>query len=255
MAKRGFVCLRCGRQYHVEKEVYEAIRDNPVCASCRQKNEAASQSDEMEADGGTVAAWIALAQKGVQALARTKKPADKGAEDVRRLPDPPTLEEAPFDPRKSISERPSTSGSEVLSAAARTISNLAAAADPVDAELSWQHIGCLGELYDHHKEILSRYHDCVGLYMHKINGRIMYIGRAVEYNNGGFRKRLSDYCRDSDSARKHPSGQKIYANRYRIQTYVMVVGKDREAAERTKLLEKQYIARHNPPWNDKLKEE
>lgn len=90
--------------------------------------------------------------------------------------------------------------------------------------------------------------------MHKINGQIMYIGRAVEYNNGGFRKRLSDYCRDSDSARKHPSGQKIYTNRYRIQTYVMVVGKDREAAERTKRLEKQYVARYSPPWNDKLKE-
>lgn len=37
----------------------------------------------------------------------------------------------------------------------------------------------------------------------------MYVGRAIELNNGGFRKRLSDYSRGSDSARNHKSGRLI----------------------------------------------
>ena len=117
----------------------------------------------------------------------------------------------------------------------------------------WQSIGCLGDAYDNGE--LGRFSHCVGLYMHKINGAVMYIGRAVELTNGGLRKRLSDYCRPDGSARKHPSGQKIHENRYRIQTSVLVVGSDIEAVERSKNLEKLFVGRYNPPWNDKLKTE
>ena len=53
---------------------------------------------------------------------------------------------------------------------------------------------------------LTPYNHCVGLYRHVINGKTMYVGRAIELHNGGFRKRLSDYCRESNSARKHTSG-------------------------------------------------
>jgi len=61
---------------------------------------------------------------------------------------------------------------------------------------------------------LSDYKDKVGLYRMKNEaGEVVYVGRAVEHNNGGLRKRLRDYTRESDTGRKHQSGQKIYANR------------------------------------------
>lgn len=116
---------------------------------------------------------------------------------------------------------------------------------------NWECIGNLNEAYLNNK--LSKYNNCIGLYMHKINDEIMYIGRAIEYNNGGFRKRLADYCRDSSSARKHTSGQIIYQNRKNITTYLLIVGNDEEAKEKTIILEKEYINKYNPPWNKQLK--
>ena len=35
---------------------------------------------------------------------------------------------------------------------------------------------------------LTPYNHCVGLYRHVVNGRTMYVGRAIELYNGGFRK-------------------------------------------------------------------
>ena len=96
---------------------------------------------------------------------------------------------------------------------------------------------------------LTPYNHCVGLYRHIINGKTMYVGRAIELHNGGFRKRLSDYRRKSDSSRKHTSGQLINKNIDKIETYVLVVGNTPEAVEATKLLEKKFISLYNPPWN------
>ena len=81
----------------------------------------------------------------------------------------------------------------------------------------------------------------------------MYIGRAVELNNGGFRKRLSDYRRDSDSARRHKSGSTIYENLDSISVDVLVVGTDQDAIEVTKKLEGPFIQKYQPPWNKMLK--
>ena len=100
---------------------------------------------------------------------------------------------------------------------------------------------------------LAPYNHCIGLYRHKVNGRIMYIGRAIEYNNGGFRKRLSDYRRNSDSARKHTSGQIINQHLDEIETEILIVGDSVDAVEQTKMLEKEYIARYNPAWNKQCK--
>lgn len=96
---------------------------------------------------------------------------------------------------------------------------------------------------------LSPYNRKVGLYKHVVNGKIMYIGRAIEYDNGGFRKRLSDYRRESDSARKHSSGQTINNNLNDIETYILVVGSTRDAAEKTKELEVKFIEHYHPEWN------
>lgn len=96
---------------------------------------------------------------------------------------------------------------------------------------------------------LSPYNHCVGLYKHVINGETKYIGRAIELHNGGFRKRLSDYRRDSNSGRKHTSGRVIYEHIGEIETYILIVGTTDEAVEATRKLEGLFIRKYNPPWN------
>lgn len=99
---------------------------------------------------------------------------------------------------------------------------------------------------------LTPYNKCVGLYRHRIGSKVMYVGRAIELNNGGFRKRLSDYRRESDSARKHKSGRLIHEHLDQIVTDIIVVGDTEEAVKLTKDLEKLFIAKYNPPWNKQI---
>ena len=99
---------------------------------------------------------------------------------------------------------------------------------------------------------LTPYNHCVGLYRHVVGGKTMYVGRAIELYNGGFRKRLSDYRRAGDSARRHTSGKTVNENLDRITTYILIVGDTMDAVETTKKLEKQFIAKYNPPWNKQL---
>lgn len=96
---------------------------------------------------------------------------------------------------------------------------------------------------------LSPYNHCVGLYRHEINGQIKYVGRAIELYNGGFRKRLSDYRRDSDSARKHTSGKIIHEHLDEIETYILIVGDTPEAVDATRKLEGIFIHKYSPEWN------
>lgn len=110
----------------------------------------------------------------------------------------------------------------------------------------WQSIGMLKDAN------LSPYGHCVGLYRHVIDGTTKYVGRAVELQNGGFRKRLSDYRRDSDSARKHLSGQIIHSHLDEIETYILVVGDTEEAVTATKKLEGMFINLYHPAWNRQI---
>ncbi|MBN6205822.1 hypothetical protein JYK21_05105 [Ralstonia pickettii] len=107
----------------------------------------------------------------------------------------------------------------------------------------WRNIGYLKSAN------LTPYNKYIGLYRHKIGGKVMYVGRAVEVSNGGFRKRLSDYRRGSDSARKHQLGRIINENLEQITTDILIVGDTAEAVKVTRLLEGQFIAKFNPPWN------
>ena len=114
-------------------------------------------------------------------------------------------------------------------------------------DTEWQSIGML-KTAD-----LTPYNKSVGLYKLVVNGEIKYIGRAIELNNGGFRKRLSDYRRDSDSARKHQSGQTIHQNLDKIEAYILVVGSDETAVQITKSLEPMFIKKYSPEWNRNFK--
>jgi IS1 family transposase len=107
----------------------------------------------------------------------------------------------------------------------------------------WHSIGCLETAN------LTPYNNCVGLYRHVISGKTMYVGRAIELYNGGFRKRLSDYRRVSDSARIHTSGKIIHQNLSKITTYILIVGTTEEAVEITKKLEGFFIGLYHPEWN------
>lgn len=114
-------------------------------------------------------------------------------------------------------------------------------------EREWQYIGYLDSID------LSPYSSYVGLYKAELDGKVMYVGRAVEYSNGGIRKRLSDYTRESDSARKHTSGRLMHAHAADLEIYVLLVGRDEEAAEATRKLERYFIGKYSPEWNKMLK--
>lgn len=113
-------------------------------------------------------------------------------------------------------------------------------------ERQWRNIGILSSLS------LTQYNNDVGVYRARLNGKIIYIGRAIEWSNGGFRKRLSDYTRDSDSARKHRSGQKMYEHRNELSIEIIVTGSNEESAEVAGKLESRLIVKYQPEWNVKI---
>lgn len=108
----------------------------------------------------------------------------------------------------------------------------------------WKTIGVLNSAD------LTPYNKCVGLYRHKLDNKVIYVGRATELNNGGLRKRLRDYTRNSDSARNTKSGRYIYDNRNQITTDILIIGDTEKDIKITKFLEHPFITRYNPSMND-----
>lgn len=106
-------------------------------------------------------------------------------------------------------------------------------------------IGILGTLQGE----LSDYNSCVGIYKAYYKGEVVYIGRAIELNNGGFRKRLTDYIRKSDSARGTNSSSKMNKYKDEIKIGIIIVGNNDEAIQITKQLEKMLIGKYKPEWN------
>lgn len=112
-------------------------------------------------------------------------------------------------------------------------------------QLSWKYVGTLDNLDS------SDLRHVVGLYKAVMNEKIVYIGRAIEYNNGGLKKRLADYTRESDSSRKHKSGQLMNQNASNLKIYIMITGSDSQASDRARELEVEMINRYRPEWNVK----
>lgn len=109
----------------------------------------------------------------------------------------------------------------------------------------WEKIGFLNESDVNFKD----YNKNIGIYKAIYEGVIVYIGKATELNNGGFRKRLRDYTRESDSARNYPSGQKMYENRNNIIIEIFIVENSEGGVERANELEIEFISQFNPKWN------
>ncbi len=96
----------------------------------------------------------------------------------------------------------------------------------------------------------SAYATYVGVYCAKLNGEIVYIGRATERNNGGFRKRLNDYTRKSESSRSHHSGQKMYEHKSELQISIIITGNNSEVSYIACQLELSLIYKYKPEWNN-----
>ena len=235
MSNRTYTCLFCGKTVTVSADEYRVIKQHPICGECTAlaKKAAKAKTESKPVKSDSVSDIVKLVGKSVDVIAKT------------------VLTDADVDKTRSGKQKNKEFPVKHFSEASSAERDALSFDDTAVFDNQWKRIGCLGEVYD--SGGLSTLSRCVGLYMHKIGNEIMYIGRAVEYNNGGLRKRLSDYCRPNGSARKHPSGQKIYANRYKIQTYILVVGDDAQAAEKSKRLEELYVGKYNPPWNSKLK--
>lgn len=106
----------------------------------------------------------------------------------------------------------------------------------------WESFGILTEgMFKAVKEI--------GVYRLKLNGVTMYVGRAIEYSNGGLSKRLTDYIRESDSARKCGAGPQIYDNKDRLIVELIKVGKSESDVALVELLERMIIFELKPEWN------
>lgn len=116
----------------------------------------------------------------------------------------------------------------------------------------WESKGLLGKLTE---EILTPLNKTVGLYRAKFEGKTEYeyIGRAIEWKNGGLRKRLSDYIRLSDSARKSAAGQFMNTRSKELEIEILKVGEDKEAAKIAEKLEVLFIWKYEPRQNKQFK--
>lgn len=114
-------------------------------------------------------------------------------------------------------------------------------------ELEWRNVGILGSTN------FGEFRHDVGVYKAMLHGELMYIGRAIEFDNGGFRKRLHDYVRDSNSSRKHESGQMMNTNADDLDISIIITGQDSEAALLASRIEKALIFKYSPPWNKQWK--
>ncbi len=95
----------------------------------------------------------------------------------------------------------------------------------------------------------SAYARDIGLYRAILNDEIVYVGKATELNNGGFRKRLRDYTRTSSSARNFPAGKLMHFHRVSIQMEILVFQRNLESIPCITAEEARLIYELKPIWN------
>jgi hypothetical protein len=87
----------------------------------------------------------------------------------------------------------------------------------------------------------------VGVYRFSYGGKVVVIGNATA-RTGGLAKRLSDFRRDSDNARRTYAGRLSYQHRAQIVVEVLITGNDQDARVTASLLKDWMIQRHKPLW-------
>ncbi len=257
---KKYQCLVCEKVFEADPDEIKML-DYPECPECRKSNAKSSSFDAddlaylaakaVKTGAAVVSGIMSSEDKPLFESVHEFHPIASESSDLKRV----KIEFKEQMPDIS-SEKNRNTGSMLqnvigaVSKAAESIANQSSQkSNSVNVPDNWINIGNLNEAYKSGK--LSQFRNYIGLYMHTIDGEVKYIGKAVEYNNGGLRKRLSDYCRDNNSARKHLSGRTIYENRDLITTFILVTGSDESAVEMTNRLEMEYINKYNPPWNVK----
>ncbi len=110
---------------------------------------------------------------------------------------------------------------------------------------NWIKLGYL----DESDNDFSKYSESIGIYKAVLNNKIMYIGKATELKNGGFRKRLRDYTRVSNSARNYSAGKMMYEHKSNIVIEIFIVEQNAHGIKKAEELEKNFIKKVNPKWN------
>lgn len=116
--------------------------------------------------------------------------------------------------------------------------------------LNWVSLGALSETTSE----FSDYSRDIGVYRAILNGKVVYIGKATELSNGGFRKRLRDYTRTSISARSYPAGQLMHKHNGEIKIEIVIFERGLNSVSGIEALETKLIKELNPDWNNKNKE-
>jgi excinuclease UvrABC nuclease subunit len=111
--------------------------------------------------------------------------------------------------------------------------------------LSWIPLGLLTEV----STDFSTYSKDIGIYRAILNDEVVYIGKATELENGGFRKRLRDYTRSSTSARNYPAGELMHSNRHNLHIEIVLFERTLESVPKIESLETQLIREMKPIWN------
>lgn len=96
----------------------------------------------------------------------------------------------------------------------------------------------------------SIYSKDIGIYRATLNDEVVYIGKATELNNGGFRKRLRDYTRSSSSARNYPAGELMYQQRNEIVIEIVIFNRSAESIPEIERIEAKLIKELQPTWNN-----
>lgn len=91
------------------------------------------------------------------------------------------------------------------------------------------------------------YYKQIGLYRATLNDIIVYVGKATEINNGGFRKRLRDYTRESNSARNYPSGVMMNTHQSELLIEILPLNKSTSSIA---TMEDEVILTMKPKWNE-----
>ena len=121
----------------------------------------------------------------------------------------------------------------------------------MNEQMNWIALGLLNES----STDFSLYSKDIGLYRATLDGVIVYIGKATELNNGGFRKRLRDYTRASSSARNYPSGQLMNRHKDELDIEILIYERALQSVPEIEIHEKELINKINPDWNNKDKEQ
>ena len=120
----------------------------------------------------------------------------------------------------------------------------------MDKSLKWVSLGALSETTTD----FSDYSNDIGVYRAIFNGEVVYVGKATELHNGGFRKRLRDYTRSSNSARNYPAGELMYRNKNEIQIEIVIFERHTDSILAIEELEIALITAIKPKWNSQNKE-